>query len=292
MIIRTSNDVERCMSKKSNTDFGISRLEKLQRYIPDMYRASRKGVHMVVFSGPDGLRHYLDERMFELPPYSLLYIGDNRLSRFCQEAYINCYVLFFSSVFYCRSSRDAHFLQHSPLFNDYGQICYMTPPSDGSIYRNTLVHLLYTAKENMEQPLSKDLAHNIIQQILIMGELQHNQSSRTSFREDQDNFLTTHFTTLIAAHYKEERRVKFYADKLNITERRLNRAIENSVGLSAKEMITKHVMDEARWQLAHSRASIKEISGELGFSGENNFSTFFLKNEGIRPIAFRRINRQ
>ena len=47
-------------------------------------------------------------------------------------------------------------------------------------------------------------------------------------------------------------------------------------------------MDEARWRLANRPESIKEISHELGFSEEHNFSAFFKKNEDVSPLQYRK----
>lgn len=272
----------------NTVSFGIYRVQKLETHLPDMFTPTRRDVYMIIFSGPKGIVHHIDNREFQLPPYSVLFIGPNRISQFDQEMTEDTYVLLFSSVFFGRSSRDLHFLQNTPLFNDHGQLYYMTLPKDALMYGKVTVYLLYQAKNGIEQQLNKDLAHNLIEQVLIMGTMNVKQISNASYKDDLDNLLVIKYKALIADHFVSEKLVKFYAEQLNVSERRLNKAAESVVGSGAKDIIVERVMEEAKRQLLYSEKSIKEISLSLGFSGEQNFSAFFLKYAGMRPTEFRK----
>lgn len=269
-------------------DFGIYRVQKLGNHLPNIHLPARRGMYMVIFSGPAGAVHHIDNRAFTLPPYSVLFIGPDRISRFDNEMTEDTYVLLFSSNFFGRSNRDLHFLLNSPLFNDHSQVYYMTLPDEGLLYGKVMVHLLYQARNGIGERINQDLAYNLIEQILIMGSMNVKQVSNAGYREDQDNFLVLRYRTLIAEYFVPEKSVKFYADKLNVTERRLTKATEQVTGVGAKELIIDHVMEEAKRQLTHSEKNVKEISLALGFSGEQNFSAFFFKYAGIRPTEFRR----
>lgn len=270
------------------TDFGIYRVQKLHEHLPDMFDSVRRNVYTIIFSGPNGTVHHIDERAFQLPPYSVLFVGQDRIAKFDEDMTEDTYVLLFSSRFFSRSERDLHFLQHSPLFNDYSQVYYMALPEEGVAYGKVMVYLLYQAKNGLDEQVNKDLAHNLVEQILIMGSMTVNQVSMGSYKEDQDNFLSIKYNELIAKYFAEEKTVKFYADQLNITERRLTKATEQVLGMGAKEVITNYVLRKAKRQLIYTKKSVKEISVSLGFSGEQNFSAFFMKNAGLRPSEFRK----
>ena len=85
-----------------------------------------------------------------------------------------------------------------------------------------------------------------------------------------------------------EETIQFYADKMNITERRLNKATESVLGMGAKDLITQRIIEEAKRLLRYSDSDIKEISDSLGFSGSQNFSNFFMNHTEIRPKDFRK----
>ncbi len=270
-------------------DFGIYRVQKLKEHLPDMHSSLRRKCYMIVFSGPNGAVHHMDNREFPLPPHSVLFIGPDQVSRFDEGLTADTYVLLFSSSFFGRSSRDMHFLQNSPLFNDHGQVYAMTLPQEGLGYANVTVYLLYQARNGIKEQLNKDLAHNTIEQILIMGSLYAKNTSNASYKADLDNYLVIQYKALIAEHLVEEKMVKFYADRLHVSERRLNKAAETVTGIGAKDIIIERVMDEAKRLLIHSEKSVKEISLDLGFSGEQNFSAFFLKYADARPTEFRKM---
>lgn len=273
--------------------FDIHRYEELlhQNYMEqcqeDLSRSIRRNVYTIIFSGKTGAHHYVDNKLVNIPPYSVLFIGPDRLSHYADTTEQGTHVLIFSSLFFNRSSRDAMQLINSHMFNTFGQVYLMTPPEEAVLYCKTLTYLLYRAKENFENKLNQDLAHNIIQQILIMGAL-YSHHTTEDFGETQDSSLVLQFKNAINEHFLNEKTVKFYAGLLNVTDRRLNKATNQILELSAKDVITNHIMEEAKWRLIYSDESIKEISNYLGFTEEHNFSAFFKKNAKITPKTFRR----
>lgn len=243
---------------------------------------------MVIFSGKNGAEHYIDDQLIKIHPYSVLFIGPDRKSKFTKEAHESTHILVFSHLFYNRTTRDAHALGNNPLFHNFHEVYQLTPPDEGIIYCKSLAWLLHNAKENPNTGLSLDLGHNIIEQILLMGSIYAELDLDSYYKSSPFQGIVMDFKKILAEHYQKETSVKFYANLLNITERRLTKATSSILNLTAKEVITEHVMDEARWRLANRPESIKEISHELGFSEEHNFSAFFKKNEDISPLHYRK----
>lgn len=246
------------------------------------------GLYMVIFTGQSGATHYVDDVLINIAPYTLLFIGPDRQSRFSEQAAESTHVLVFSSLFYNRTAREAHSLNNNPLFQGFGEVYQLTPPGDTLTYCKTLSYLLYTCKAEVDQPLQMDLAHNIIEQILLMGMIYGEKEVSKSFKSNQDQLIVMQLKKALTEHYREHIKVKFYADLLNVAERRLTKATSTILNQTAKEVISAHVMKEAKWRLANMPDSIKAISTELGFSEEHNFSAFFKKNEKISPLQYRR----
>lgn len=257
----------------------------------DLFKPLRRGQYTIILSGPDGAIHYLDNRRVDIPPYSVLFVGPDRLSRFEKEPQRNSHVLFFSELFYNRSAKDTHFLYNSALFHNFDAVFLLTLPKDTLDYIRGMMFLLYGAQENFEQEIQQDLAHNVVQQILIVGTLKHHRAMAVDFENTVDNRLVLEFKKLLEKHYATEKTVMFYTDQLNVTDRRLNLATRAVLNLTPKEVITRKIMNEAKWQLIHTSKSIKEISAGLGYLDEQNFSSFFLKNAGVRPKTFQTKNK-
>lgn len=270
-------------------NFGIYSMADLEQYLPDMYSASIKEAYMIILAGPMGLTHYVGNQKIELPPHAILFLGAGRSSQFDRSAVPDAHILLFGAKFFARSTRLMHFLQQTPLFNDHTNVYYMTLSDDGVLYSQVFIRLFDLAISGLTRNmLSMDLAHNLLEQVLIIGSLYYNVVS-ANYEANRDSTLVTEYKALVNMHYATQKSVQFYAAQLNVTARRLNQATMKELGVHAKNVITSCITQKARQLLAYTDHNMKEISASLGFSGEHNFSDFFYKNAGRRPSEFRKV---
>lgn len=101
-------------------------------------------------------------------------------------------------------------------------------------------------------------------------------------KEDPD---VLEFTYLLHTHYKEERFLKFYAQKLNLTEKTLARKIKACLGIGFHEVIRNQILKEAE-ALLSNKTAINDIAFDLGFKEANHFSSFFKRYKGASPLTF------
>lgn len=80
----------------------------------------------------------------------------------------------------------------------------------------------------------------------------------------------------------------FYADKLNITTKHLNRITKETLYKTTTDLITEKVILEAKRLLVHSPNTFSSISEMLGFSGYAYFSRVFKSRTGKTPLEFKR----
>ena len=78
-----------------------------------------------------------------------------------------------------------------------------------------------------------------------------------------------------------------YAKRLHLTAKTLGRIVREHLGKTTTDLIRNRILIHAKWQLLHTLKSVKEISGELGFSDELYFSRLFKKGTGYSPTFFR-----
>lgn len=78
-----------------------------------------------------------------------------------------------------------------------------------------------------------------------------------------------------------------YAEKLNMTEKQLNKLCINTTGNSVSDYLKQRILLEAKRLLYNSDLSIKEIAFELGFEDPSYFNRFFRKNTELTPGDFR-----
>jgi AraC family transcriptional activator of pobA len=92
---------------------------------------------------------------------------------------------------------------------------------------------------------------------------------------------------LVDQHFKRERQIGFYAEKLAMTPDRLNDHVKRASGVTAGHLIRQRVLTEAKRQLVFTTQSIHEIAYDLAFSDPSHFTRFFRTQTGMTPQAFR-----
>ena len=85
---------------------------------------------------------------------------------------------------------------------------------------------------------------------------------------------------LVEEHFRKERLIAFYADKLAITPDRLNDHVKRATGVTAGHLIRQRVLTEAKRQLVFTGQPIHEVSYDLGFADPSHFARFFRKQIG------------
>ena len=78
-----------------------------------------------------------------------------------------------------------------------------------------------------------------------------------------------------------------YAEKLDLSERSLDNAIKKVYGCTTKRFINAKVIQRTKKLLQGTDVPIKNISIDIGFSEESNFSNFFKKHTGTSPRKYR-----
>lgn len=101
--------------------------------------------------------------------------------------------------------------------------------------------------------------------------------------------LTETFLQLVKRHFKENRFLDFYAEKLGITRKHLSRVVKEQTGISPVEWIERNVILEAKVLLRSSTLTIQQISDSLNFSSQSFFGKHFKKYTGYTPGEYRNL---
>ena len=95
------------------------------------------------------------------------------------------------------------------------------------------------------------------------------------------------FNNLLESNFANEKAPSFYAAKMNISLKHLNRICKDLFNKTVTELITQKVILESKRRLTFSDRSISEISEELGYLNYSYFTRLFKKSTGFTPSKFR-----
>ena len=100
--------------------------------------------------------------------------------------------------------------------------------------------------------------------------------------------LVEKFLHLVEKHYKEQRGLEFYADKLCVTAKHLSKVIKATNGKPATDWIDEHVALEAKALLKSTNMTIEQISDALNFPSQSFFGKYFKRVTGMSPREYKR----
>ncbi|MEL6836420.1 MAG: helix-turn-helix domain-containing protein [Bacteroidota bacterium] len=119
--------------------------------------------------------------------------------------------------------------------------------------------------------------------------------SSTTQRDNDLNTVSRFRALIETALYPNQKhgaesphQVQYYAQQLNIHPNHLNALTQRIAGHSASDLIQQHLLALATAKLKSTQLSVKEIAYDLYFHYPNHFSTFFKKQTGQSPNAFRK----
>ena len=151
------------------------------------------------------------------------------------------------------------------------------------------IHIFYTimyhAASNTDNPFRLQVIENLIRVFYYGGVSnlrQHPEGTPLS-----KNNIVRRFMELVQEHYREERLIGFYADKLCITPKYLSKLVKENTGRSAGDWIENHVILEARAMLQSSDMTIQQIAASLNFPNQSFFGKYFKRATGLSPKQYR-----
>lgn len=229
-------------------------------------------------------QYIYDEEQHTIYNNRALYLAPNKIFKFVNPSDKENLVLVFSSDFYERSLVDAQMLNSELFFRSEPYVALVPIPIK-EMHEDVSEKLNFHTQN--KTGLEGVVIHNVIEMLITDG---LTELKTAPFKEVEDPAslnIMNKFRVLLQKHYKTEKQTNFYAEKLHITPKQFSRITEKITGKKAKQLIIDKTIQESLRLLNHSMLTISEISRELGFENESNFSLFFKKHYGLPPSQYR-----
>ena len=124
----------------------------------------------------------------------------------------------------------------------------------------------------------------------LFNAYQKESTLMTARRDTRKEELANKFFGLIMKHFKENKDVAFYADKLCITSKYLTMVIKETSGKSAKDWIVEYIILEIKALLKNTNLNIQEIAIKTNFANQSSLGRFFRKHTGMSLSQYRMSN--
>lgn len=147
--------------------------------------------------------------------------------------------------------------------------------------------ILHRAAANDKNPFRMQIIENLISVFYYGGVSSLDNSIESNLK--YNNHIVANFLELVQHHYREQRLIQFYANKLCITPKYLSKLVKEHTGRAAADWIEQHVILEARAMLQSSDMSIQQIATSLNFPNQSFFGKYFKRATGVSPKQYRAV---
>lgn len=260
-----------------------NRFKEHLRTHPFIEKPHRHDFHLLVIFTKGTGTHVVDFNTFEISAGSVFTLQPGQMHHWNLSKDIDGYILFHSKEFY-----NVHF-QHKQI-NDYPFYfsTYNTPElilnvtetkKISSFFEMVLAE--YSSRELFKEHATLSLLD------LIYIELSRHYITPTQLQVKRSHTILRSFEVLLEQFYKHEKKPSFYASKLNITLKHLNRVCKETLQKTATIVITDRIILEAKRLLLTPELSVNEIANLLGFEDYSYFSRLFKQKAQKTPSGFR-----
>ncbi|QRY58269.1 helix-turn-helix domain-containing protein [Sphingobacterium siyangense] len=273
-------------------EFGVHRVSGVTQESSEIRGVTAKENYIVLFVSSGGCSMLINKQTAEIEEYSLVLIPRGITVDANPNEQRFFLIIYFSESFFARTEVDTAFLRNFKSFNK-SEYTYrmLRVPQEYATYYEFVGMQLKLSKQNYNQAIYRDLAHNIVKQIVLLAAIYaEDKQSGELLGKSTEVSLVRHFQDLVEKHVKTEKQVAFYADQLNIGSKKLTNLTKEVLGVTPKGVIMAELLRISKKLIVESSLSIKEIAWELGYTDVNNFSTFFLKETMVTPTEYRKSN--
>ncbi len=262
----------------------LLRLESLNHYIRESPVQQLTYYDITFIYHGDG-SFSIDGCEYPLMPGSVFFSGPGQIRCWDTPSAPEGYALIFEEEFLAAFFNDVHFVRHLAFFGSRNMPPMVELTSEEL---NKMKDLLEDIRKEITtfRNTDKHILRALLYQILIsLNRIYIKGSPRPV--DKTVNRYARQFTELVESHFRENRSVGYYAQKLCITSGHLNDIIKTRHGTTAKKYITERTLLEAKRLLKYTDMSIGQIASHLCYENTSFFARSFRNGTGQTPLEFR-----
>ncbi len=233
-------------------------------------------------------QYSIDTREQTVMPGDLLFISERHIvDNYMASPDFECLCIMVSTEFYHGFIQNVKNVSSLLLFSMNNPVVSLTP-CEIQVYSNyyqTIREKMSDQDHHYRTDLVKALLLAMFYDMSNVIWRVEQQGTKSQSRAD---VIFAHFIRLLERHFRQERRVSWYAEQLCITPKYLSEIVKNVSKRTPNEWIDNYVILEIRVLLKNSTKSIKEIAEELQFPNQSFLGKYFKEHVGISPSQYRK----
>lgn len=274
----------RASGQECKKGFDIKVLEKLVDDFQFTSQPHRHDFYNILFIEEGTGTHTIDFVTYEVKPSSIFFLTPGQIHSFNLSLDVKGLTLFFTPEFYLMNNSEKKLLD-IPFFHSLSNQPFLDLDcaKDESI-RQAILEIFNEHERN------ENGNHIIIRaylDIVITKLSRYYKQSWVNQKSSSIIYQIRELESLVDKHYKEFRRPRDYADRMNLSPKHLNKICNTGLNKTVGDLIQERVILEVKRMLAYSSKNVTEIANELNFSDTSYFIRFFKKNTGLTPELFR-----
>ncbi|MHC8948065.1 hypothetical protein [Sphingobacterium hungaricum] len=257
--------------------FDIKKISRQNDLAINSKSINKKSIYRILLTKETPFQCFIDGEFLHIPNYSLVYISPAAEVSTTTFERSEGYLLSFSSSFYSKSMNDHLFLHNDLLFNAKKGFTIVPNLMDHIGYSEFNISLLERATVKFSCDIYRDLAHNLVKQFVLIGNLELLSPYECNQLEGEDFMLVNYFKNCLERYVTKHKELGFYLKKLNLKEERLTMATQTVLDKKPMDLIYEFIVKEFNWRLKFTSLSVRDIADKLGFSNEKELQTILYK---------------
>ena len=147
---------------------------------------------------------------------------------------------------------------------------------------------IVTQYKKQNHPYREEMAKILLASLMLEVASNYLEAKEVEFTfSNRKEEVVNQYVKLVIKHYREERTISFYAEKMFLTPKYLAQVIKEATGKPALDWINEITVLAIKSMLKSSSLTVLQISEELNFPNPSFFGRFFKKHTGLTPVQYR-----
>lgn len=247
------------------------------------YALHRPDFYILLFLTEGEVIHKIDFESCKLKSRQCLIISSGQLHAFDAKSDYQGYMVLFNDFFFQRYISVATINEINRLYNNFlGIKKFEIPDSEISFIDDLKFYSNSLKMESKSAALANRLS------IYLINLVQNSNNNIDQKISLKNSTLFSEFISYLNSDINKSHDANYFADKLMVSYKHLNKACKAITTLTIKAYIDSYLILEAKRYLTATSLSAKEIGYKLGFDEPTNFSKFFKKHVYETPANFRK----